>query len=469
MDAELRRQTDLAARLAHRREAEGGERGQAGGKKACGESELRARDGDHHLAPRDRPGAGAPVLADVRMRRAAVTRPFPRPRPLREDRDARGSAGTQHAVHQARARRHVHARLDDDFPRAGSGTDSYWHEAGWLCRELRTHDGREERDATAWGWDVTRPIAEQALEIKAQHNAIGALCDVVEQVGGTMRLYGVPVTESELRAHGEQLVDDKLARIATQNRPDVQPAEPTDDASVPGSPAWNADLDAMELAETPIDDAIRLPGRVPYAEDQLELPVVATALTPRTPTIEQLSADLELQRSSLIASTHPLPPLATPNEMREQVAVELVIGEEPEQGVGVETAPRPGAVAPPTTDVAPIADLIARSSVGVGLANIEENGIDVELDDIETDLADPTADALIAAIAHAPPREPSPRPVCTNNSPSWLRGHWRDWHRGHGCDLDDGKPRTADGAAEIAAGCDGESAVADQPNIGGGS
>lgn len=27
--------------------------------------------------------------------------------------------------------------------------------------------------------------------------------------------------------------------------------------------------------------------------------------------------------------------------------------------------------------------------------------------------------------------------------PGWV-GRWRDWHRGHGCELDDGKPRTAD-------------------------
>lgn len=38
---------------------------------------------------------------------------------------------------------------------------------------------------------------------------------------------------------------------------------------------------------------------------------------------------------------------------------------------------------------------------------------------------------------------------CSNNSPPWFTGRWRDWHRGHRCDKDDGKPRTAEGAAEI--------------------
>lgn len=31
---------------------------------------------------------------------------------------------------------------------------------------------------------------------------------------------------------------------------------------------------------------------------------------------------------------------------------------------------------------------------------------------------------------------------CTNQTPSWFTGHWREWHRGHGCDIDDGKPRS---------------------------
>lgn len=39
---------------------------------------------------------------------------------------------------------------------------------------------------------------------------------------------------------------------------------------------------------------------------------------------------------------------------------------------------------------------------------------------------------------------------CTNNTPSWFVGHWREWHRGHGCDKDDGKPRSVDAATEIA-------------------
>lgn len=38
---------------------------------------------------------------------------------------------------------------------------------------------------------------------------------------------------------------------------------------------------------------------------------------------------------------------------------------------------------------------------------------------------------------------------CTNGTPPWFTGHWRDWHRGHGCDRDDGTPRSDDAKTEI--------------------
>ncbi len=41
------------------------------------------------------------------------------------------------------------------------------------------------------------------------------------------------------------------------------------------------------------------------------------------------------------------------------------------------------------------------------------------------------------------------KPRCTNWAESWYKGHWRDWHRGHGCNLDDGKPRAEVAQQEI--------------------
>jgi DNA-directed RNA polymerase subunit RPC12/RpoP len=39
---------------------------------------------------------------------------------------------------------------------------------------------------------------------------------------------------------------------------------------------------------------------------------------------------------------------------------------------------------------------------------------------------------------------------CIDSTPPWFVGRWRDWHRGHGCDQDDGKPRSDACVAEIA-------------------
>lgn len=41
---------------------------------------------------------------------------------------------------------------------------------------------------------------------------------------------------------------------------------------------------------------------------------------------------------------------------------------------------------------------------------------------------------------------------CHDFCPSWWRGPWREWHRGHGCDKDDGRPRSDAGWAELNAG-----------------
>ena len=40
--------------------------------------------------------------------------------------------------------------------------------AGFLARELVTHDDRETRDLSAWPWDPSRPIAGQYEEWLAE-------------------------------------------------------------------------------------------------------------------------------------------------------------------------------------------------------------------------------------------------------------------------------------------------------------
>jgi hypothetical protein len=51
-------------------------------------------------------------------------------------------------------------RHDDGRTYEGqSSTAAY--EAGFLAAEIESHEVRDHRDATAWSWDISRPIAEQ--------------------------------------------------------------------------------------------------------------------------------------------------------------------------------------------------------------------------------------------------------------------------------------------------------------------
>ena len=59
-------------------------------------------------------------------------------------------------------------------PRHRSGVD-WW--SGWLLRELATHDDRETRDANAWAWDLSRPLAEQLAETARDDAAADAMVD----------------------------------------------------------------------------------------------------------------------------------------------------------------------------------------------------------------------------------------------------------------------------------------------------
>jgi hypothetical protein len=47
------------------------------------------------------------------------------------------------------------------------------------------------------------------------------------------------------------------------------------------------------------------------------------------------------------------------------------------------------------------------------------------------------------------PEETVTKKHCTDPTPSWFVGHWREWHRGHGCMQDDGKPRSDLAKVEI--------------------
>lgn len=55
-------------------------------------------------------------------------------------------------------------------------------------------------------------LSDDEMFALIEKDPIKALCILVEEAGGTMRLYGVPVTEQELRAHAEELADERIKR-----------------------------------------------------------------------------------------------------------------------------------------------------------------------------------------------------------------------------------------------------------------
>ena len=55
-------------------------------------------------------------------------------------------------------------------------------------------------------------LTDEEMAVLIEKDPIKALCILVEEAGGTMRLYGVPGTETELRAHAEDLADERIKR-----------------------------------------------------------------------------------------------------------------------------------------------------------------------------------------------------------------------------------------------------------------
>jgi hypothetical protein len=98
--------------------------------------------------------------------------------------------------------------------------------AGWLARELATHDSRETRDADAdaWPWDVNRPLAEQQDGIRLHYDAVGALCDLVKEAGGVMTLHGKPIDADGLRAAASNSAASRLVDLLAATQDDAPPS-----------------------------------------------------------------------------------------------------------------------------------------------------------------------------------------------------------------------------------------------------
>jgi len=66
-------------------------------------------------------------------------------------------------------------------------------------------------------------LSDEEMDVLIKTDPIKALCILVEEAGGTMRLYGVPVTESELRAHAESLADERIKRAICRGLEKTKP------------------------------------------------------------------------------------------------------------------------------------------------------------------------------------------------------------------------------------------------------
>ncbi len=117
--------------------------------------------------------------------------------------------------------------VDCGYDPLATDMDSIGYLSGWLARELATYDDRETRDADAWAWDPSRPVAWQ----------------YEEQLASSAR--GLAELERLQRVREERAA---IAGMTARRHSDLQ--------------------DAKDVSAT------RIPGRVPYAEDRLKLPAV---------------------------------------------------------------------------------------------------------------------------------------------------------------------------------------------------
>ena len=154
-----------------------------------------------------------------------------------------------------------------------------WH-AGWLAREIATHDDRESRDADAWPWDPSRLVRHQYLEwieaglmaktenerraavAQKRRNALDSLSrplydgDYPNEIAqdGSTRAAGGPPTAADTRAAEESEFGggDRL----TIGDVTIALDPPGDDADLPQlTPAERAELTRI-LSDVPSDDPL---------------------------------------------------------------------------------------------------------------------------------------------------------------------------------------------------------------------
>lgn len=102
---------------------------------------------------------------------------------------------------------------DHDEPEIESSADGFFGtaswSAGWLAREIATHDDRATRDANAWSWDPTRPVAGQWEEHAEREAGMVEVLEIVrlgpdgEPDESTRRITLCAEIDAELDAESE--------------------------------------------------------------------------------------------------------------------------------------------------------------------------------------------------------------------------------------------------------------------------
>lgn len=399
----------------------------------------------------------------------------------------------------------IHARRVD-LPSSRSSLRGQL-EAGWLCRELRTHDYREYRDRNAWTWDTARPIAGQYAEFIARLDRVDAAPRREQQ--------SRPSSRASSLARSEYDSDQKRYHVA------AAVARHADFEKIPAAEAWSPprfvgvgtiDIDSDESGTATqingLDTA--LPMFTPNAADLLADDLLAGADAARQAEQDgyagpaavlgleignepEQGVELEVNAlpdkswSTFVYNHDEVEFLQTSQDGYDgpTAVLELVVGDEPEQGVEFEVIQLPDdnherpdyLSGRPVDEVGPCTMVDGRlnddsdsatdsdGDEGVSNADADISDNDGNIWDAHTSISNDESisdadagvsdndgcisDAALAAIAYAPFREPKERLACIDNAPRWFTGRWTDWHRGHGCNKDDGKPRTTEGAAEI--------------------
>lgn len=139
---------------------------------------------------------------------------------------------------------------------------------GWLAAELATHEEREARDAYAWAWDIKRLIAAQDDPwMRPNEHDLRAAGLIAEQtrhdVAAAVARHADLPSESQLRVERCPITRCTLAGICVES-----PC-----SSYHRDPPIPATKFSEQLQQVTVP--ITRPGRVPYAEDQLPLPMVS--------------------------------------------------------------------------------------------------------------------------------------------------------------------------------------------------